>query len=121
MRNDFFQETLISGFIIILAVLLLNPFGVWMPNMFAMSITLLLLVIFSIFVGLVWKETPRDERENSHRMTAGRMAYIIGTAVIVLGIMVQSLRHTIDPWLVLSLTAMITSKYITLGYMKIKK
>ena len=120
MKNNLLQEVSISGILIILLVLFLNPFGFWMPTALLMMMVLGLVVAFALFASFVWRENHRDEREGFHKMMAGRIAYLTGTALLTLGIIVQSFGHEIDLWLVLILCAMILAKIIGLIYGRLK-
>ena len=114
------QEVSISGILIVLLVLFLNPLGFWMPTALLMMMVLGLVVVFSLFASFVWRENHRDEREGLHKMMAGRIAYLTGTALLTLGIIVQSFNHELDPWLVFILAGMIVAKVIGLIYGRIK-
>jgi len=120
MKNNLLQEISISGILIILLVLFLNPFGFWMPNALLMMTVLGFVVVFVVFASFVWKENSRDEREGLHKMMAGRIAFLVGTAILVIGIIVQSFKHELDFWLVLTLGTMILAKIIGLIYGRIK-
>ena len=120
MKNNSLQEILISAILIILLVLFLNPFDFWMPTTLLMMMMLGLVVVFSLFASFVWRENHRDEREGLHKMMAGRIAFLVGTALLVLGIIVQSFSHNLDPWLVFTLGGMIVAKVISLIYGRIK-
>lgn len=120
MKNSLLQEVLISGILIVLLILFLNPFGFWMPTTLLMMMVLGLVVVFTLFASFVWKENHRDEREGLHKMMAGRIAFLVGTALLVLGIIVQSFKHDLDPWLVLTLGGMIVAKVVGLIYGRIK-
>lgn len=119
MKNNLLQEVSISGILIILLVLFLNPFDFWMPTTFLMMMVLGLVVVFALFASFVWRENHRDEREGLHKMMAGRIAFLFGTALLTLGIIVQSFNNNLDPWLVFILSAMIIAKVITLIYGRI--
>lgn len=120
MANNTLQEIIVSLILIALLVFFLNPFQLWMPNALLMMMVLGLLVVFALFAGFVWRENARDEREGFHRMLAGRIAFLIGAATLVIGIVVQSFQHTLDPWLVIALGIMIFAKIIGLIYGRIK-
>ena len=120
MKNNLLQEIFVSLALIVLLVLFLNPFGFWMPSALLMMMVLGLIVIFALFSGFIWKEQARDEREMLHRMLAGRIAYLVGAGILVLGIIVQSLRHELDSWLVFTLGAMILAKIIGIAYSRKK-
>jgi uncharacterized protein involved in outer membrane biogenesis len=110
MENNVLQEFFISLVIIVFLVLLLNPFGFWMPDMAVMMTILGLSIVFIIFSSFIWKEKARDEREDIHRMFSGRAAYLSGTGVLLIGIIVQGFSHSLDPWLLISLGAMVLAK-----------
>ena len=120
MKNNLLQEIFVSSVLIVLLVLFLNPFGFWMPNALLMMMVLGLVVVFVVFASFVWKENSRDEREGLHKMMAGRIAFLSGTALLVIGIIVQSFKHELDFWLVLTLGTMILAKIIGLIYGRTK-
>jgi len=91
-----------------------------MPTTLLMMMILGLVAVFALFASFVWRENHRDEREGLHKMMAGRAAFLVGTALLTLGIIVQSLSHNLDPWLVLTLGGMIVAKVISLIYGQIK-
>ncbi len=120
MKNNLLQEIIVSGVLIILLVLFLNPFGFWMPPILLMMMVLGFVVIFSLFASFIWRENDGDEREGLHKMMAGRIAFLAGTATLVIAIIVQNFRHELDAWLVATLGVMILAKIIGLIYSKIK-
>ncbi|MBI3589281.1 MAG: hypothetical protein HY093_02610 [Candidatus Liptonbacteria bacterium] len=115
-KNKFIQELLISLAFIILLVLVANPFDFWMPSTLTMTAAMLLVATFGVFAVFVWREKAADEREKLHRLMAGRFAYLLGAAGLTAGIVVQSLSHAIDPWLVISLAFMVLGKIVSLIY-----
>ena len=120
MKNNLIQESAVSLILIVLLALFLNPFGFWMPNALLMMMMLGLVVVFVVFASFVWKENARDEREGLHKMIAGRIAFLVGTALLVVGIIVQSFKHELDFWLIFTLGTMILAKIIGLVYGRIK-
>lgn len=104
------QETIISVVFIVLLFLFLNPFGFWMPGMLLYMMIAGLVVSFALFASFIWKEQARDEREQLHKMIAGRVGYLSGIAVLVLGVVVESITSHVDPWLIAVLGAMIVGK-----------
>jgi hypothetical protein len=109
MKNNL-KETIVTLSLIIIAVLLLNPFHFWMPDMMVMCLLAITLGLFAVFASFVLRETVVDERENQHRTLAGRNAFLAGAGVITLGVVVQGYTHSVDPWLVVSLVVMIVVK-----------
>ena len=116
VKNNFLQEIIVSAVLIVLLILFLNPFDFWMPTILLMMMVLGLVVVFAIFASFIWRENTRDERESLHKMMAGRIAFLAGTALLVIGIIVQSFKHEIDFWLVMTLGTMIFAKIVGLMY-----
>lgn len=109
MKNNF-KETIITLSLIVIAILLLNPFHFWMPDMMVMSMLAIALVLFGVFASFILREKSIDERDDQHRTLAGRNAFLVGSATLLLGIIVQGYSHAVDPWLVITLIAMAVVK-----------
>ena len=121
MKNNFFIKEISAAIILMLLLFfLLDPFSYWMSDMLFMMLLAGLVVIFGIFVSFVWREKVRDEREVMLRLLAGRLSYLTGVAVLMIGVLVQSWQHDLDNWLVLSLAAMIVAKIIGSIYSRTK-
>ncbi|MBU2103958.1 hypothetical protein KKD81_02765 [Patescibacteria group bacterium] len=101
---------------LVLAIAFLNPFGLWMTDMFHMLILGLLVVAFGIFATLVVREQGGDERELVHRMIAGRAAFLTGALILLIGIIWQAFTHTLDYWLVYALLGMVLAKTLVRIY-----
>ncbi len=85
MKNkNVMKEPVIASILIILLVIFLNPFKLLMPPPFLSMLIIFLLAFFGIFVAIIWKEHPRDEREHFHRMLAGRYAFLAGSSILIL-------------------------------------
>jgi len=112
MKNNL-KETIVTLALIAIAVLLLNPFHFWMPDMIVMSMLAVTLGLFGIFATFVLRESMYDERDGQHRTLAGRNAFLGGAGVLTLGIVIQGYTHTVDPWLVVALIVMILVKIAT--------
>ena len=93
-----------------LLVALANPMHLWMPDMAHMAMLGGAVVIFGIFAAFVLRESAADEREGTHRMFAGRAAFLAGTASLLLGIVYESYYDTLDTWLVAVLVIMVVTK-----------
>ena len=104
------KETLAATAVVLLAVFLLNPLDIWMPTMAVVCAVALALVAVAALAALVLAERAADEREEAHRMHAGRWAFLAGTVIATAGIAVQAFSHAVDPWLVATLTAMVVVK-----------
>ncbi|MBI2612461.1 hypothetical protein HYW59_01450 [Candidatus Kaiserbacteria bacterium] len=104
------KEVIASIILIVLLVLILNPFNFWMPTNMQMIIVAGILSAFGAVAVFILRERALDEREETHRSFAGRWAFLAGSALLVLAIVVQSFSHTVDPWLVAVLVVMVISK-----------
>lgn len=120
MKNNFPGEIALSILIVILLVLFLNPFHILMPSMMQMTLLGILVVVFVAFGIFVWKENIHDEREGLHRLIASRIGFLTGSAILLIGIIVQSFSLYTDPWLVFSLGAMVVGKLVAILYAKSK-
>jgi hypothetical protein len=112
MKNNL-SEIFTTLLLILIAVLLLNPFDFWMPSMMVVGMLILTLVLFGIFASFILREKTVDERDAVHETLAGRNAFLAGSALLILGIVVEGYTHTVDPWLVVTLVVMIAAKIAT--------
>jgi|SRR5581483_309580 len=115
MKNNIF-EFVSALVLIVLAVAVLNPTHAWMPDMTLMLLQVAVLVVFCLLAAFVLRESAHDEREALHRALAGRIAFLAGSAVLVVGIISEGMTHAVDAWLVLALIVMILSKFVTRLY-----
>ena len=116
MAHSIIPEIAVSVILVALLALLLEPFEGFMAPPAFMGAIVGVVALFLVFAAFVWRERSRDEREGLHRLLAGRLAFLAGAAVLVAGIVVLSLRHALDPWLVITLAAMLLSKAGALIY-----
>ena len=120
MVKKFKQEIISAVILLLLLLLLVNPFDFWMPSQTEMLLVAGLVVIFGIFSGLLWRERGGDEREQWHRMLADRFGYLAGALVLVIGVLIESLKHELNLWLVGALGAMILVRIIGFIYSQTK-
>jgi peptidoglycan/LPS O-acetylase OafA/YrhL len=102
--------------IIVLAVLLLDPLRMGMPHMMHATLEVGLLAVFGAFAAFVLQEQRGDEREEMHRQSSGRIAFLSGALILVVGIIYQGFRAAVDPWLVIALAAMLVMKILARCY-----
>lgn len=112
MRNNV-KETVVTAVMIALAVLLLNPFHFWMPDMVVLCMLAFALALFGLFASFILREESVDEREDQHKALAGRNAFLVGSGILMLGIVVEGYTHAVDPWLVIALIGMVMVKLAT--------
>lgn len=116
MKNNLNVEIISALVLIVLTLLLLNPFDFLMPDMLLMAVLTFTLVTFAAFATFVLRESTGDEREIFHRMLAGRVAFLTGSAVLTIGIVFQAISHAVDAWLVITLLVMVLSKLMVRVY-----
>lgn len=109
MKHNF-QEIVVTLGIVAIAVLLLNPFEFWMPDMMVVGMLIAALVLFGIFATYILRERAADERDAMHISLAGRNAFLAGATVLIIGIVAQGYAHAVEPWLVIALLAMALAK-----------
>lgn len=106
------KELLIPLGIIALTLAFLDPFMLLMPASLVYVLILLLLVASLSYSLLIWREKALDEREEMHRAYAGRVSFIAGVGILILGIVYQTLIvHEVDPVLVAAVAIMTLAKY----------
>ncbi|HEV2339653.1 MAG TPA: hypothetical protein VGT05_02670 [Patescibacteria group bacterium] len=116
MKNKFIGEAIISVVLIALLVFFLNPLELVMPQSVHMIMIPFLVVLFIVFTGVLWKETPGDEREQLHKFIASRFAYFAAVATLIIGIVMQSFEKAIDPWLIITICVALLAKITGLIY-----
>lgn len=109
MRTDL----IVSVLFLVVLVFCANPNGtLWMPSMGEELLVAVLAVVFAVYAVFFLREKSADEREDMHRLFAGRVAFLVGSGVLTCGVAYQSYHHALDPWLALALGGMILSKVL---------
>ena len=96
----------------VIAFLAVAPHAVVMPSSVQMLLLAVVLVLISGFMVFLWREQPDDEREAHNQALASRSAYLVGAVILVIALVIQSLRHNVDPAIPVALLAMIATKII---------
>lgn len=120
MKNKFIGETVISLALIGILVFFINPLDLLMPQPLHPFMVPFLVVLFIIFAGLLWKETPGDEREQLHKFIASRLAYFAVIATLIFGVIFQSFKGEVDPFLIIAICIALLAKTLGLIYGYIK-
>ncbi len=86
-------------------------------GMIGMALHGLLIVIFGAFAAFFWRETPDDERDITHQMFAGRVAFFV-SMTLLLGWMLWQLyvMRAVDPVLAAIIIVTILAKIIAHSY-----
>jgi fluoride ion exporter CrcB/FEX len=113
-------ETISVITIVGIALLFLNPGHLSMPDTIVSMLIVGLIVSFLTFAAFILRENASDERETLHILRAGRISYLVGVALLIMGIIFQALNHNIDTWLVFALCAMVFSKLLSRIYSRFK-
>jgi hypothetical protein len=103
-----------------IAIIFLNPGHLAMPESIQSMLIVGLIISFLTFAAYLFREKSSDERESIHILTAGRISYLVGVGTLILGIVMQALKHEIDTWLVIALCAMVFSKLLSRIYSHFK-
>ena len=98
------------------AFLAVVPHAIVMPSSAQMLLLAIVLVLTSGFLVFLWRERPDDERELQNQALASRWAYLIGSVVLIFALVMQSLKHDLDPVVPVALLAMIATKVIIQRY-----
>lgn len=116
--KKYFQYEYVAVIIFIgILVLLLNPFHFWMPENVKYIMLASLLVLFGVYVSTVLKQQPQDEREEQHQFIAHRFGYLLGTALLMVGIIYEGItQYEIHPWLPIVLGVMVLANMCSLSY-----
>ena len=96
----------------VMSILAITPKTFVMPTGVQMVFLAAVLGLIASFLVLLWREQPNDEREAHNQAIASRAAYIIGAAVLIVAMLVQSIPHKLDPAIPLALLVMIATKLI---------
>jgi hypothetical protein len=116
MKNLFSKENrsdlVIVGIIIVCLVLSSNLFGSVMPNSIVMMAVAIFVAAFALFAVLIWRESPRDEREAQILLSSDRLGFLVGAIVLSIILVTESLQHQSTTLIAFALTAMILAKII---------
>ena len=97
----------------VIALLAIAPKTILMPTSLQMLLLLaIVLGLVAAFLVLLWREQPDDEREMQNQALASRLAYIVGSLVLIGALIIQSFNHDLDPAVPIALFAMIATKII---------
>ncbi len=106
-------ERVVAVILIVLLILIGNPFMFWMPGMVLISVLAVITALIFVWTGFVLTEKAHDEREIAHRTHAGRAAYLGAAAMLTIALVYQGLTHHIDLWIPATLAVMIIAKLFT--------
>jgi hypothetical protein len=115
-RDILFVILLITSFFF-----LINPFGIIMTNDLEMLVLGVMSLIVVAILVFMWKEDPVDEREEIHLLVAGRVSFFSTASILLVVLIVQTLQHNVDEWIPIILFVLLSSKILSVVYLKYKK
>ena len=113
-------ERIVAIILILLLVLIGNPFMFWMPSMMLTMILVVVAALIFVWAGFVLTEKAHDEREEWHRTHSGRAAYLSAAAILTVALIYQGFTetaaHPIDLWIPATLAVMVIVKLFARFY-----
>lgn len=100
-----------TGLMIILGIIWFLKDFYYTNMMLASVITIFIILVIFVSIILV-KDVSADEREQYHHYVANQGAFLAGTTVLSVALVVQAIMHTVDPWIIMALMVMILTKLI---------
>jgi hypothetical protein len=120
MKDNFKELLIVAALIILLVALFVFNSAICSNPLMETAILVLIGTFVVLFIGFVWKEYSRDEREKLHKYIASRFAYLAGILILTLGVILQTIQNHLDIWLVISLCVMLLLKMVGIIYSKFK-
>jgi len=81
-------------------------------SMFFMLLSAALVILFGVYAIFIWKEKPRDEREELHARISDRYGLLVGGGVMLAIILYESVTYMPSPFVIISLLALVVGKII---------
>lgn len=88
----------------------------WMPETIPTMVVLGLIILIGVTVSFILKERGGDEREVNHSLFSGKVAFLSGTSVLLVGIIKEITTRNVDFWLVAAFITMVLAKILALIY-----
>ena len=107
------MDFVLLGGLAVISLLAVAPDSLkFMPTNLEVALIAAVLVLLAAFLAFYWREDPSDEREAYNQALASRMAYVIGSIVLITGFIVQVVRHDMDATIPLALFTMLATKLL---------
>ena len=104
----------IAFIFIALIIGLTDPIDLLMPSEVQTTLLVLVVVVYGFFAGLMFREKPLDEREELMLHQSSRAGFLVGTGVLLLGVVYQVANRSLDNWLIWALGSMVIVKVVWL-------
>lgn len=119
--NTFTMELIITISHIIFLLILITPIRNNFPSFSYYIFALIAFVWFAGFTYYYVKDSTDDERDLEHTKLSSRVAFLLGVAILMIAVFIQSLNGEVDLWIPLALGTMVVTKTLSLIYFKITK
>jgi len=113
-------EIAVTAIFLALLALKLDPFRLLMPNDLQMGVLALVVAVFGLYAGLIFRQRARDERESLHIHRASRGGYLAGVGLLVVAIVAQSFMGRVDRWLFYILAGMVIVRLAIMVWARIR-
>lgn len=110
MTRSIFLQVMATIVLVLIGLFLINPLHLWMPSMAHVAMLAAAVAVFGALAIFVLAEGSGDERDEAHKMLAGRAAFLVGGTTLIVGILVEGAHGEPDHWLVLALILMVLAK-----------
>lgn len=118
MKN---YKTIIDSILVfglgIFTLIAIFPENLGMPSGVEMASLAILSGLLATFLVVFWREKPTDEREVKNQASASRLAYIAGTSVLIVFLIIESLNHDLSPVIPITIFVMIATKLFSQKYL----
>ena len=108
------SELAVSGVLLLLLITCIDPFQSLMPSGWEQTLVVLLIALYGLYAGIVFRERAKDERERFHLALAERAGFLVGTGLLVLFIILDVLSGAPEKALVFVLAGMAFTKLVLL-------
>ena len=112
------SEILVSFGMVILLVTCLDPLEPVMPSFWERTVVVLLIALYGLYSGIVFRVRGRDERERIHLAWAERAGFLVGTGLLVLFIILDIFSLGSPKSLILALGGMVLTKLAVLLFLR---
>ena len=113
-------EIYLSAILILLLITCVNPLEAMMPIFWDRTVIVLLIVVYGLYAGIVYREAARDERERLHVARAERIGFLTGATLVLVFIVFETFFTSVEKALVFVLGGMVLAKMIALIVLKIR-
>ena len=112
------SEIAVSAVLVLLIVTCIDPLEALMPAGWERALIVLLIAVYGLYTGIVFRERAKDERERLHLARAERYGFLVGTGLLVLFIVLDLLSRSVGKSLVFVLGGMALTKLTVLTILR---